>query len=588
MIIKMKKITVISLAEEREKTVAQLRNLGLLHVKNVKTPESNTASSVEDKIKAAHSAYAILQEIKSKKINENPTIPGAELVGKTLVLQEKISILNEKITQIERELDELNVWGEFNPKQIEKLAGQGVFVKLYKCNIENLPEIPDNCAMHEFERTKHSVAFALISKEDFSLEIPEVQLPDHSPSELTNQLNDLKNELEKRKNEMIALAADKLSVENYLEELNEELPFATARDQIASHGILCYLQGFAPEENIDDFTEVAKEHGWGILVEEPEPEDNVPTLIRNPKWLKPISTVFNFIDTFPGYHELDISPVFYLFFSLYYAILIGDAGYGTLFLLATIGVHIWKGKVIPKQPLYLMYVLNISMIIWGVLTGAYFGVNLPQHAFIKKFVILDTANFGETVFFCFCVALAQLLIAHIWNVVRYINSWNALAEVGRAGIVITMYFVANFLILSKPLPGFVIYLGIVSIVLAFVFSCIGKKGEELVGNIFQFPFSVINSFGDIASYIRLFAVGYASMATAQAFNSLALNVGFNNILAGFFAAIILILGHSLNMAMGGLAVLVHGLRLNMLEFSGHLGQEWSGEKYNPLKRSKDV
>ncbi|MCK5852008.1 hypothetical protein KAH27_03175, partial [bacterium] len=202
--------------------------------------------------------------------------------------------------------------------------------------------------------------------------------------------------------------------------------------------------------------------------------------------------------------------------------------------------------------------------------------------------ILDTSNFGETVYFCFCVALAQLLIAHIWNIVRYINSWTALAEVGRAGIVITMYFVANFLILSKPLPGFVAYLGCVSIVLAFVFSCIGKKGEALVGNIFQFPFSVINSFGDIASYIRLFAVGYASMATAQAFNSLALNVGFNNILAGFFAVLILILGHSLNMAMGGLAVLVHGLRLNMLEFSGHLGQEWSGEKYNPLKRSKDV
>lgn len=588
MIIKMKKITVISLAKTRKSTVEQLRKLGLLHVKNVKVTESNTASSVEDKIKTAHNANAILQEIKSKEFNENPTVQGAELVNKTLVLQEKISQLNEKISQAERELVELNVWGEFNPEQIKELAGQGIFVKLYKCNLEALPQIPDDCVMHEFERTKHAIAFALISKENISLEIPEVQLPEISPSELIAQLNDFKKELEKRNNEMLALATDKLSIDNYLDELNEDLPFATAHDQIASHGILCYLQGFAPEENTDDFSIAAKEHGWGILIEEPVPEDNVPTLIRNPKWLKPISVVFNFIDTFPGYHELDISPVFYLFFSLYYAILIGDAGYGTLFLLATIGVHIWKGKVIPKQPLYLMYVLNISMIIWGVLTGSYFGVELPQHAFVNKIVILDTSNFGETVYFCFCVALAQLLIAHIWNIVRYINSWTALAEVGRAGIVITMYFVANFLILSKPLPGFVAYLGCVSIVLAFVFSCIGKKGEALVGNIFQFPFSVINSFGDIASYIRLFAVGYASMATAQAFNSLALNVGFNNILAGFFAVLILILGHSLNMAMGGLAVLVHGLRLNMLEFSGHLGQEWSGEKYNPLKRSKDV
>jgi len=588
MIVKMKKITVISLAQARENTVTQLRTLGLLHVKHVKTPEDNTASSVEDKIKSAHIANAILQEIKSKEINENPTIQGAELVNKTLLLQEKISQLNDRKVQVERELDELNVWGNFNPKHIEELAEKGIYVKLYNCNLDTLPEIPDDCAMHEFERTKHSIAFALISKEDFSLEIPEVQLPEISPSELIAQLNDLKKELERRNIEKKSLALDKLAIDNYLDELSEDLPFATARDHIASHGILCYLQGFSPEEDINDFSILAKEHGWGILIEDTVPEDNVPTLIRNPKWLKPISVVFNFIDTFPGYHELDISPVFYLFFSLYYAILIGDAGYGMLFLLATIGVHIWKGKVIPKQPLYLMYVLNISMIIWGILTGSYFGVNLPQHAFIKKFVVLDTSNFGETVFFCFCVALAQLLIAHIWNIVRYINSWIAIAEVGRAGIVITMYFVANFLILNKSLPGFVIYLGIISIILAFVFSCIGKKGEDLLGNIFQFPFSVINSFGDIASYIRLFAVGYASMATAQAFNSLALNVGFDNILAGFFAALILILGHSLNMAMGGLAVLVHGLRLNMLEFSGHLGQEWSGEKYNPLKRSKDV
>jgi len=586
MIIKMKKMTVISLAKTREKTVEQLRKLGLLHVKHVQTPESHTASSVEDKIKAAHIANAILYEIKSAKVNENPTIHGAELVNKVLHLQEKISQLNEKISQIERELDELNVWGEFNPKQIKNLTEQSVFVKLFKCNLEALPQIPDYCAMHEFERTKHSISFALISKKDFSLEIPEVQLPEISPSELTSQLNDLKEELVKKNNAMDVLASDKLSIVNYLDELNEDLPFATAHDHIASHGILCYLQGFAPEENIDDFSVAAKEHGWGVLIEDTVPGDNVPTLIRNPKWLKPISVVFNFIDTFPGYHELDISPVFYLFFSLYYAILIGDAGYGTIFLLATIGVHIWKGKVIPKQPLYLMYVLNISMIIWGILTGAYFGIHLPQHAFVKKIVLLDTANFGETVYFCFLVALAQLLIAHIWNIVRYINSWLALAELGRAGIVVTMYFAANFLILSKPMPGFVIYVGIISIVFAFVFSCIGKKGEDLIGNIFQFPFSVINSFGDIASYIRLFAVGYASMATAQAFNSLALNVGFNNVFAGFFAAIILILGHSLNMAMGGLAVLVHGLRLNMLEFSGHLGQEWSGEKYNPLKKNK--
>ena len=582
----MKKITVISLAEEREKTVEQLKKLGLLHVKRVQTPEENSAVSVEEKIKAAHSAYAILQDIKVQSQNEHPEISGESLVKKVLNLNEEITKLNEKISNASREIDELKVWGEFNPQHIKNLAEQGLFVKLYKCNPESLPKIPDGCVMHEFERTKHSLAFALVSQQDFTLEIPEVQLPEKSPAELIGELDDLKRELETKLNQLHFFAESKSAIIKYLEQLQEELEFATARDQIASHGILCYLQGFAPEDKTDEISLFAKKHGWGIIIEEPAEDDPVPTLIRNPKWMEPISVVFNFIDTFPGYHEIDISPVFYLFFSLYYAILIGDAGYGTIFLLITIAVHVWKGKVIPKAPLYLMYVLNISMIIWGVLTGAYFGINLPEHAFVKKIIVLNTADFHETVFFCFCVALVQLLIAHIWNIIRYINSWAALAEVGKAGIVVTMYFVANFLILSKPLPGFVSYLAVISIALAFVASCIGKKGEELVGTIFQMPFTVINSFGDIASYIRLFAVGYASMATAQAFNSLALSAGFNNFFTGLFAAIILIIGHSLNMAMGGLAVLVHGLRLNMLEFSGHLGQEWSGEKYKPFKSNK--
>ena len=588
MIVPMKKFTVISLAHHGDETVNRLQDLGLLHVQRVPKPETNMADGVADKLHAVRTALRILEEAAGP--SHEPAAKDAtpdEVVGKVLSLTEKNAQRRDTLNQLNEEIEKLRVWGEFNPTRIADLATHGVFVKLYSCMPEQVPLLPEGCVLHEIDRDKKAVAFALVGREDVALDIPPVQLPDAPPSELSAQAAELEKEIKNTEIEVTACASQINALEKHEQELEDDHARAVARDQLASAGTLTYLQGFAPAEDTDKFVEAAKQHGWGLIVDDPAPEDHdTPTLIRNPRWLRPVETVFDFIDTFPGYRERDISMVFYLFFSVFYAMLIGDAGYGAVFLIATICIHIWKGKKIPKQALFLMYVLNITTIVWGIITASYFGITLPEHALVKKAMLLDTSSFNETVFLCFILALAQLVIAHVWNAVRFINSWQAIAEVGKVGIVIAMYFLANTLILKKHFPDIMVYVGIISVVLAFVFSCIGKRSSDLVAVVFQFPFSVINTFGDMASYIRLFAVGFASMATAQAFNELAMRVGMNNIATGFLAALILILGHSLNMAMGLLAVMVHGLRLNLLEFSSHLGQEWSGAKYNPLKRGE--
>ena len=69
---------------------------------------------------------------------------------------------------------------------------------------------------------------------------------------------------------------------------------------------------------------------------------------------------------------------------------------------------------------------------------------------------------------------------------------------------------------------------------------------------------------------------------AKSFNAIAAGLG-SGPFAILIGGVILLFGHSLNMAMGALSVVVHGVRLNMLEFSGHLGMEWSGKPYKPFK-----
>ncbi len=96
------------------------------------------------------------------------------------------------------------------------------------------------------------------------------------------------------------------------------------------------------------------------------------------------------------------------------------------------------------------------------------------------------------------------------------------------------------------------------------------------------PLAIVRAFSDLVSYIRLFAVGYATLVVAVSFNTMALDLKDSGI-AGFFAAVlVVVLGHGMNLALASMGVLVHGIRLNMLEFSSHLGMEWSGTRYRPF------
>ena len=78
-------------------------------------------------------------------------------------------------------------------------------------------------------------------------------------------------------------------------------------------------------------------------------------------------------------------------------------------------------------------------------------------------------------------------------------------------------------------------------------------------------------------------MGFASLTVAGSFNTMAVGSGIHSLGQGLLAAVVLFFGHSLNIVLGGMSVLVHGVRLNMLEFSNHLGQQWTGLRYEPFR-----
>ncbi|MDD3296286.1 MAG: hypothetical protein PHU64_02890 [Candidatus Omnitrophica bacterium] len=585
----MKKITVMVAEKDANSAVGRLRKLGLVHVEPMQPPHADYIDTLNRRIPMVDKILTLLGSSKApqKDLDNSKAVLIAK---KILALSGQRQELASQIENLKKRLDWFREWGDVSYGALQRLKKEGVFIKLYYGPKSSLKQIDTGKLVYVLSREKGGLRLALVTRDaQEALNLPEVHVP-----------NIDKNALQKM---IYILAADFKEIDKQIDdfriyaryfsrvktEFHKRLDFCHVRfGMVNKQGIYC-LKGFCPSEDVPAINEAAIQHGWALLVEEPDEPQEVPTLIRNPRWVRIIDPVFKFMGTVPGYKEFDISFWFLLFFSLFFAMLIGDAGYGIIFLFITLYAR-KKFPRAPSEPFFLIGVLSLATIAWGAITGTWFGcekiAQLPvfKAVVVNKISSASTTNQSFMMGLCFVIGVIHLTIAHAKLALSLINSLKALAQVGWICILWGVFFVANSLVLGSRLPGLSLWLLSIGLILAVLFSNPQKnmlKGALIsLGNL---PLSVISSFSDIVSYLRLFAVGYASAIVASSFNNMALASGINSVVAGFMAALILVLGHTLNITLGFMAVIVHGMRLNMLEFSGHLGMEWSGKEYKPFK-----
>ncbi|MBN2552547.1 MAG: V-type ATP synthase subunit I, partial [Spirochaetales bacterium] len=518
-----------------------------------------------------------------------------EISEEVVDLTEKIRLVKERAERLLREQQRLDLWGGYDPLDIRELAGKGVYISLFELSAKEFKQLPDGLDLVVITRSKSFVRLAVVALgSEPSLDFEPVAIGDQGRAELRRQLEEARKELQEMEHRLQQLAGQRARIQAVIERLNSRIEFEQVRAGMIGEDQLSYLTGYVPVKRTDALKHAAADNGWALLVEEPAEEDPVPTLVENPRWIRIIRPMFDLMETTPGYREFDISFIFLLFFSLFFAMLIGDAGYGIVLFLLTLVARL----AMPKRPggvFSLLFVLSGATIVWGALSGTWFGVEaLARHPLLSKIIVPEIASFGventkTVMFLCFLIGAVHLSIARLINFIRGLPRLVAFSELGWLSILWGMFFVTRYIVLQEPLNPVGIWLVAAGILLVVVFG--EQKGKFFKGVAFglvRLPLSLldsISSFSNIVSYVRLFAVGLATVAVATNFNAMAAELGFG-IPSGLISAFILFFGHTLNIIMGAMSVIVHGVRLNMLEFSGQLGMEWTGVPYSPFRETE--
>ena len=641
MIVPMKKVSLVVLNNERKDALTQLKKVGVVHLEQI-DGSSEQLSLYKEASNNAVAANAILSDIKVAKkksfSSAVKTLSNDEIIDKCkhiIDISDKKKKLLEEIASDAAEIERFANWGQVDIEDFAFLKEKGISFKMYEIPEDKYGLIDEKVTTICVNRIKKIVRFLLIDAseerpEGLPPEAFEVPMPVLSTKDLAKRVEDNEAEISKIEEELKSETVYISQIQDFKSNLESDIQFETIYSGMGQENSgkttdLAWLTGYVPIDSFDKLKDCVTKNSWAMAASDPTEEDNVPTKLKNNKFVSLIYPLTDFLGTVPGYHEYDISGWFLLFFCVFFGMIFGDGGYGLLVTIASLVLVLkslfQKKSVSPLMGLLLL--LGLSTVAWGTVTCTWFGLKPEQlPAWLTSLSITPISNAAGSDYrlylpwntevglttgqnlqiFCFTLAFLQLSVAHLKGMARNRKSLKVLGEFGSLLQIWGMFYVVLSMVVSSALfpLGLVVNnipVGTIAIALvgggfalSFIFSNyegnIGASILESCKNIISVLLGVVNVFSDIVSYIRLWAVGLAGSAISNTVNEMAGPLLGHAITFIAFVALIAF-GHGLNMVLNLLSVIVHGVRLNTLEFSTHLGMSWSGFKYNPFAEKEN-
>ena len=536
MIVPMKHLDLVCVAADRSAMLERLRGLGAVQL-DLASADGAAVAAARGEIEEAGRAVRLIMKARGRGFSED--IRPASVTA-VLALDADRAELEAERERLEREIKVYEPYGDFDPALARRLLDKGVDLK------EVLP----------------------------------ARLPEMRLSKLREKLARVENRIAVDTAKIAR--ADERAILSSCPALRERMEFEQARSLLQDRGAVAAVSGWIPAPRVAGLAAAAREAGWGLLVREPSAGETPPTLIEPPRFVRPVKALFAGLGIAPAYDEADVSVPFMAYFSLFFAMLVGDGAYGAIFLAATLLLR----RRLAKSWFVLLTVFSLATVAWGALSNTWFGAKIPwcESWPTVRWLAGEGAPAGHEydnmMFLCFTIGVSHLMLARLWNGCCRLNDRSCLTQFGWAGIVLFMYVLTNAIVgIFSGVPVWCYWLFGVSFLTVFVQA----KGMDK-GMLFLNAMSVL---GDIISYVRLFAVGLASVKVAENFNAMAVDLALPLWIKWLPLVLVLLVGHGLNLAMAGLSVLVHAVRLNTLEFSNHKGISWAGFAFKPFMKIKE-
>lgn len=571
-IVQLKKITIYGCLSEKRQILDELQNLGCMHI----TPlilEENILDKRD--LEGPSQAQAALKYLNScpnklKQIESSQDFDPASLERQILQNKHQMEELQDEKDVVKRKIEELTPWGNFVLPDSKELANQKFWFYIVPHHAMKNINIQTTRTVRVHKDNQFSYVVVIAESEPEFMPGTHVKLPNESLNELKMRLNKIEFKIEDLQLERLNLTRWLDLFKKNLFRLEDEALLAQASYQTYDSTPVFALQGWIPTLDVKKVRNYAKKNELAIRIEDPSVDQQPPTLLDNKAALKGGEDLLSFYMT-PSYWLWDPSTTIFFSFAIFFAMIFSDAGYAII--LGAILAFFWKrlGKTVSGQRFRnVLLALTVFSFIWGVLVGSYFGVAPSSNSYLGYLKIIDMSNYAAMMMLAILVGVIHIFIANIAQAWSKKNSLTAIANIGWAtaliGAVLTFLGIKNPAMLSgaKTVGLVLIGLGIISVVL---FTSMEKPLWKRILSGLMGLTRVTGMFGDVLSYLRLFALGLASASLAAVFNDLAKQVYQS--MPGFkilFALLIIVIGHGINFVLSLMSGFIHGLRLNFIEF----------------------
>ena len=510
---------------------------------------------------------------------------------------------------LDKEIDAMEVWGEFDWNVIEKLKANGWQMQFYCCPEKSFDETwTDEYNATVINRKGGQSYFVTVNQTPVELEAEVVRLPKQRLSELVREQEEMKATIQKANADLDLFCVNNIQVvEKALEDLESDINLMEVEQlggERMADGTIVMMDGWVPVENDAEVRKMLDESGVYYEIRPAEKEDNAPIKLKNGK----ISRAFEMLTKMygmPDYGEFDPTPLLAPFYALFFGMCVGDAGYGLLLVL--LGIYL-KKKLSKSMAgmMNLLITLGVATTIVGAVFNTFFGVSLTDldlPHWMDSLIISgkwDGTAYDKTMVIALLVGMFHICFAltvkAIGSTVRYgfknsLSDWGWWLLVGGSVVVATL----NYLGVIDMEVSKMAFIGIggVSAIGIYLLNNLRRNIFVNVGAGLWDTYNMATGLmGDLLSYLRLYALGLAGGMLGGVFNTLGMQL--RDTMGDFLFGIpgwicfglIFVAGHGLNIALSCLSGYVHSIRLTFVEYFKNSGYDGKGTAYKPFSSNK--